>query len=626
MYFPGPSSAAPGRPGGGASNGAALDRALPRATLKGPTHVPPRAVPAADPRMRSLGPNFSGSLERELSNLRPDTGGDPASPMHRDAAAPGSRGNTSAGRSPYGNLVPRQSGQRAPKGYGNARGTMQRPSQQMVQTMNIPPRAQQQRIRPNGPRTRFPQNFPTQQNYPSRSGGGGYGAGFGKYDYQPDPMKLIADAGAPLPAGAGTGRGMQWAPPASGAGVLTGGAASHAPAYGGGYGGGGGLEPSGGADDELNAAMAELSNLQGLATGDARDSWRFEQAARPSTAAPAVQARAIASSGGRGAGGASGEASGSSGVAGSRGGVAQVMSVGGPSDAGDEAVLMRPTTAALDSESESELRLRLATAESVMRKLYRKTNDLQERLTTVSAAPPHGAPASPGGGGGGSSESGAAAVAGPSSPGGDVTQSEREQALYLLQQKEADLQSMREYTSQLAARLEHLTAEQQRAMVARPQTAAAGGEGGYGGPRNDEYRERYMRMRGEYRNLLRSRTDSVRRSGRLSVEKESNVLIEQLDTALKDEADLHRKESQRLNEELYLQEKKSCDWYVERRLLQDRLQALESEIGQRDQLEGQIDDKMLALFGRLKALEDQNLRLEQTNESLRQKAGVEGDE
>merc|ERR1719478_1390674 len=135
-----------------------------------------------------------------------------------------------------------------------------------------------------------------------------------------------------------------------------------------------------------------------------------------------------------------------------------------------------------------------------------------------------------------------------------------------------------------------------------------------------------MRMRGDYRNLLRSRTDSVRRSGRLSAEKEQGVLIEQLDTALKDEADLHRKESQRLNEELYLQEKKSCDWYVERRLLQDRLQALESEIGQRDQLEGQIDDKMLALFGRLKALEDQNLRLEQTNESLRQKAGVEGDE
>ena len=101
------------------------------------------------------------------------------------------------------------------------------------------------------------------------------------------------------------------------------------------------------------------------------------------------------------------------------------------------------------------------------------------------------------------------------------------------------------------------------------------------------------------------------------------MLIDQLDQALKEEAELHRKESQRLNEELYMQEKKSCDWYVEKRLLQDRLQALESEIGQRDQLEGQIDEKMLALFSRLKSLEDANVKLEQSNEELRTKAGVQ---
>ena len=202
-----------------------------------------------------------------------------------------------------------------------------------------------------------------------------------------------------------------------------------------------------------------------------------------------------------------------------------------------------------------------------------------------------------------------------------MTAAEREQALFLLQQREGDLQRMREYTSQLASRLEHLAAEQQRTNQVRPGTSA----GAMGGARNDEYRDRYMRVRNDYRNLLRSRTDSVKRSGRMAADKEQGVLIEQLDAALKDEADLHRKESQRLNEELYLQEKKSCDWYVEKRLLQDRLQALESEIGQRDQLEGQIDDKMLALFNRLKMLEDANLRLEQSNEMLRAKAGDSGE-
>jgi len=139
--------------------------------------------------------------------------------------------------------------------------------------------------------------------------------------------------------------------------------------------------------------------------------------------------------------------------------------------------------------------------------------------------------------------------------------------------------------------------------------------------RNAEYRERYMRMRSEYRQLLRSRTDSIKKEGRLSQEVERNALLGQLEHALRDEADLHRKESQRLNEELYLQEKKTCDGYVEKRLLQDRLAALEAEIQQRDSLDGEIDSKMVSLFNRLKQLEDTNLQLEQSNEQLKGQLG-----
>ena len=64
----------------------------------------------------------------------------------------------------------------------------------------------------------------------------------------------------------------------------------------------------------------------------------------------------------------------------------------------------------------------------------------------------------------------------------------------------------------------------------RPSTSAGPATEG-GGPRNDEYRERYMRMRNEYRGLLRSRTDSIRKSGRISAEKEQGVLIEQVRAA-----------------------------------------------------------------------------------------------
>ena len=341
-------------------------------------------------------------------------------------------------------------------------------------------------------------------------------------------------------------------------------------------------------ENELHtrSAMQELEELKGSMAMDSRDSWRFEQARRPGTApGPSHLPTAMISS-------LSQDSS-------SQGNGTELRSASAPCEESN-------------GETESELRVRLATAESVMRKLYRKTNDLQERLsaagscTTADQISDAACRVDDEEVDSGTRTCGATDSAPSSSY-------EREQALYLLQQKEADLQRMRDYTSQLASRLEHL-AEQQRGAM-RPSTSGDG--------RNGEYRERYMRMRTEYRQLLRSRTDSVRRSSQLSSEKEHGVLIEQLDTALREEAELHRKESQRLNEELYLQEKQACDWYVEKRLLQDRLQALEHEIGQRDQLEGEIDGKMLALFSRLKALEDANLRLEQDNEGLRNRAGMD---
>ena len=43
------------------------------------------------------------------------------------------------------------------------------------------------------------------------------------------------------------------------------------------------------------------------------------------------------------------------------------------------------TSSGAEPETEAELRLRLASAESVMRKLYRRTNDLEERLQAASA-------------------------------------------------------------------------------------------------------------------------------------------------------------------------------------------------------------------------------------------------
>jgi len=333
-----------------------------------------------------------------------------------------------------------------------------------------------------------------------------------------------------------------------------------------------GVDTGGG--EELKSAMQELDELRSLAVHDERDSWRIADAQRRPTTAPserpAVPPNPLAAVEG--------------GVGGSGGGGAE----GG------------------GGETEAELRARLSVAENVMRKLYRKTTQLEEQLATSPQRPQTAAA--------GTREGWAADGAGGASPTGEQQPSTSEaQALFLLQQKETDLQKMRDYTSQLASRLETLSNDQ-LAMKNDGQQAATAA-------RNAEYRDRYMRMRGEYRQLLRSRTDSIKKAGKLSQEQERNVLLEQLDAALKDEADLHKRESQRLNEELYLQEKKNCDAYVEKRLLQDRLSALEQEMAARDDLEGEIDGKMVALFNRLKQLEDANLMLEQDNESLKGKLG-----
>ena len=359
--------------------------------------------------------------------------------------------------------------------------------------------------------------------------------------------------------------------------------------------------------EEYQAAFSELDELRGLTTLDADDERRFEAAARPSTAPSAPRDMDV------------------------------------PQEYLQATAHVRPGTSAGRPETEEELRVRLLAAESVMRKLYRRNSQLEDeckqRPSTSSGVPPpavgdassavaspsrpqtSGAGAGPGAGPGSPSKSPSKAGAG--GDGGDdeaaALSGADEHALYLLRQKEADLHRMKEYTSGLQAQLTEATALAQGRWSSDDAAAAASAAAA---DANSEYRERYLRMRGEYRQLLRSRADSLKRSGHVSMEREQATLLNQLEMALQDEADLHRKESQRLNEELYLQEKRSCDWYVEKRLLEQKMSGMEAELAQRDELDGEIENKMVALFSRLKQLEDANLQLEQTNEALQSKAVV----
>ena len=326
---------------------------------------------------------------------------------------------------------------------------------------------------------------------------------------------------------------------------------------------------------DFRSAMAELDSLRSAAV-DPRDEARY---ARPQTAAGAL------------------------------GGVRSASADVTPGTAAAAA----PSNEGGDEESAEDLRLRLSAAEAVMRKLYRRNNQLEEEVRQKVQVPARPQTAA--------ARSGSVAAEGDSASAADVVDplaGADEQALFLLQQKEADLQQMRDYTAQLQERLQSVAALQ----MENGNEASGSGVSERVETANAEYRDRYLRMRNDYRSLLKSRVGSIKKATPISRQSEQAVLLSQLDAALQEEADLHRRESQRLNEELYRQEKRSCDWHVERRILETRLAEMEGSIKQRDEIDGAIEKKMAALFTRLQQLESANLQLEQTNEELMSKVGA----
>ena len=345
-------------------------------------------------------------------------------------------------------------------------------------------------------------------------------------------------------------------------------------------------DPSAALDtEEYQAAFSELDELRGLAAADPQDARRFEAAARPMTAPSAP------------------------------------LEV--PTEYLQTAPPARPGTSAGRVETEEELRVRLLAAESVMRKLYRRNSQLEEQhkeqqrpATSGGLVGRDAGPSSPAARP--QTSAGLPGAEGEGEGEGIGMSAANEHALYLLRQKESDLQRMKEYTAGLHAQLTEATAlGATNNPTASTTTAAAAAAA----EANAEYRERYMRMRGEYRQLLRSRADSLKRSSHSSMDREQQALLGQMEMALQDEADLHRSESQRLNEELYLQEKRQCDWYVERNTLQKQMGGMQQELAQRDELDGEIESKMAALFSRMKRLEDENIQLAETNEVLRNNTG-----
>ena len=251
-----------------------------------------------------------------------------------------------------------------------------------------------------------------------------------------------------------------------------------------------------------------------------------------------------------------------------------------------------------------------------------------------------GGSAALGGGGGGSPQRPGAAGDGGGGGDGDGAAAgdalggvEGERALYPLQQKEADLQRMREYTSSLASRVEQLVksrrsrgppGRRRRPPRARaPRTPSIAGH--YPAPRPrrvpgaDAVEGRLAagdglchchRHRPPPPHLLPSAAARDRVEGR-----EQQALLARSSKARWPEEALVPPRREPAARRGALPAGKACDWRREA-AHGGEAAAAEAQMAERDELEGAIEGKMLALFSRLKQLEDANLQLTTQNEEL----------
>eukprot|EP00899_Mesostigma_viride_P000996 jgi/Mesvir1/10898/Mv08608-RA.1 len=117
----------------------------------------------------------------------------------------------------------------------------------------------------------------------------------------------------------------------------------------------------------------------------------------------------------------------------------------------------------------------------------------------------------------------------------------------------------------------------------------------------------YKKIRNDYNRLLTRRVEAMSMSRGPS--KEAKDLLVSMKERLTREMAEREQESALFNAKLYETEQKSADGYVEKRLLEHKVAKLEKELQERDTLDAQIETCVCSLFEKM-------TELEKTNQSL----------
>lgn len=118
---------------------------------------------------------------------------------------------------------------------------------------------------------------------------------------------------------------------------------------------------------------------------------------------------------------------------------------------------------------------------------------------------------------------------------------------------------------------------------------------------------KYKQIRADYRRLLTRRVEAVRRTGGANTE--AKKVVEELHHRLNREIQEREAEAAIYSARLYETEQQQSDWYVEKRLLEGKVEKLDAEVAERDRLDAQIEACVAHLFERMRLLEKTNVTL-----------------
>ena len=254
-------------------------------------------------------------------------------------------------------------------------------------------------------------------------------------------------------------------------------------------------------------------------------------------------------------------------------------------------------SSSLSHLKDRQLQERLAMSQNIMRKLYRKNVELEKEVRVLRAAADSGPVPSQAEG------ERAAANGAPQLPEAMADSP----AMAALRSRDATIAQLREALEGMqrrSATLEAAISETNGEVGETLRAALAEGKSHY---------RRFNKLRGEYRRLLNRRVEVVRRNGGMT--KEARVLMDELRVRLGQEIVERDSEVAIFQAKLFESEQASANWYVERRLLEDRVEKLTSEVGERDRLDSQIETCVCGLFERMRALEATNKDLARRLES-----------